>query len=247
MAPPAFAGPPGYAPPPGYASPYYTPAVATPPVHRTPWMVIIAAVVALVVIMAGIGTAITVLGNRNASTNGGGIADVSSPSPETSPSPVGSPVPTPTTGTKSNDGVSVTLPAGWTVTSQDSESFVLSDPDNEGDVTIASGSSSPAQSAQDNKNTIDSSLKSKYPDTRNCTGTTTTTGTFNGAKGISWTLCLTLTDGTHSVPAAASIFAGANASGSVYYVVIVLTRQENISHYLTVARPVLASVHWKLS
>ena len=246
--PPAFASPPGYAAQPGYASPYYAPAVATPPVHRTPWMVIIAAVVALVVILAGIGTAITVLGNRNAATNGGGgIADVSSPSPETSPSPVGSPVPTPTTGTQSNDGVSVTLPAGWTVSSQDSESLVLSDPNNEGEVTVASGSSSPAQTAQDNKNTIDTSLKSKYPDTRNCTGTTTTNGSFNGAKGISWTLCLTLTDGTHSVPAAASIFAGANASGSIYYVVIVLTRQENLSHYLTVVRPVLASVHWKLS
>jgi hypothetical protein len=244
MAPPAFAGPPGY------ASPYYVPTVATPPVHRTPWMVIIAAVVALVVVMAGVGTAIAVLGNANRTNNtgGGGIADVPSPTPATSPSPIASPTTTPTgPASESNDGVSVTLPAGWTVASKDSETLILSDPNNEGDVTVASGSSSPAQSAQDNKNTIDSELKSKYPDTRNCPGTTTTNGSLNGAKGISWTLCMTLTDGTHSVPAAASIFAGANSSGSVYYVVIVLTRQENLTHYISVAKPVLATVRWKLT
>ena len=212
-------------------------------------MVIVAAVVALVVIAAGFGTAISVLGNRNTSaTGGGGIADLASPSPEATPSPIGSPVPTPTTpGVESNDGLSVTLLTGWSVASRDSETLVLSDPDNEGEVTLASGASSPAQTAQDNKTTIDSGLKSKYPDTRSCPGTTTTNGSFNGAKGINWTLCLTLTDGTHSVPAAASIFTGANSAGSVYYVVIVLTRQDDLSHYLSVAKPVLATVHWKLT
>ena len=248
-APTAYASPPGFASPPGYASPYYAPAVATPPVHRTPWLVIVAAVVALVVVMAGFGTAIAVLGNRNGSTNGGGgIADLSSPSPETSPSPVASPTPSASaSGTQSNDGLSVTLPAGWSVADRDSETLVLSDPNNEGDVTVASGASSPAQTALDNKNTIDSGLKSKYPDTRPCPGTKTSNGTFNGAKGLNWTLCLTLTDGTNSVAAAASVFAGANADGSVYYVVIVLTRANDLSNYLTVVKPVLATVHWKLT
>jgi hypothetical protein len=60
-------------------------------------------------------------------------------------------------------------------------------------------------------------------------------------------VCFTLTDGTHSIPAAASLFAGANASGNVYYVVMVLTRQDNLQNYLNVAKPVLQGVHWKLS
>src|SRR3984893_12556985 len=48
-------GPPPNVPPPSYQSPYYTPApgAAQPPVHRAPWMMIIAAVVGLVVVMAG--------------------------------------------------------------------------------------------------------------------------------------------------------------------------------------------------
>lgn len=247
--PPPGMAPPAYASPPSYASPFYAPAMATPPVHRTPWMVIIAAVVALVVVMTGFGTALAVLNSaRNSSTDGGGgIADLASPSPETSPSPVASPIPTPTSGTQSNDGESVTLPAGWSVTDRNSETLVLSDPNDEGEVTVASGASSPAQTAQDNKSTVDSELKGKYPDTRPCPGTTTTNASFNGAKGIDWTLCLTLTDGTNSVPAAASIFAGANSDGSVYYVVIVVTRADDLSHYLGVVRPVLATVHWKLA
>ena len=52
--------PPGIAPPTGYQSPYYTPAGPVPPLHRTPWMLIIAGVVALVVLMAGCGTALAI-------------------------------------------------------------------------------------------------------------------------------------------------------------------------------------------
>ena len=36
-------------------------------------------------------------------------------------------------------------------------------------------------------------------------------------------------------------------SGSVYYVVMVLTRQDNLQAYLNVTKPVLQGVHWKLS
>src|SRR5438552_7078372 len=243
MAPPVLAGPAGY------GSPYYTPTGPTVPVHRTPWMVIIAGVVALVVLMAGCGTALAVLGSRGtAGTTGGlGTADVPSPTPAVTPSPVASP-PTKQLGstTESNDGLSVPVPSGWSVSSKDSESIILSDPNGEGEVTLASGGSSPPQTAQDNKSSIDTALKNKYPDTRSCPNTTTTTGTFSGAKGISWTLCFTLTNGVHSVPAAASIFAGANSNGSVYYVVIVLTRQDNLQSYLTMAKPLLSGVHWKL-
>src|SRR6267378_1042356 len=54
------------APPPGaYQSPYYAPSAVgpQPPVHRTPWAIIISAIVVLVVLMAGCGTAIAVLSN----------------------------------------------------------------------------------------------------------------------------------------------------------------------------------------
>ena len=244
MPPPVFAGPSGY------ASPYYSPQGAVAPVHRTPWMLIIAGVVALVVLMAGCGTAFAVFASRGSTdtTTSASIGDVPSPTPATSPSAVATPTTAPSgPAVESNDGVSVTLPAGWTVESKDSETIVLFDPNTEGEVTVASGASLPTASAQDNMNEIDNELKTKYPDTRICPNTKTASTTLNGAKGLSWTLCFTLTDGSHSVPAAASMFAGANASGSVYYLAFVLTRQDNLAAYVTIAKPVLASVHWKLS
>ncbi|HKW60641.1 MAG TPA: zinc ribbon domain-containing protein [Candidatus Dormibacteraeota bacterium] len=243
MAPPVFTGPAGY------ASPYYAPAGVTAPVHRTPWMLIIAAVVALVVLMAGCGTALAILGNRGSVSISGsvGTADLPSPTPAVTPSPVASsPTPASGPGIVANDTVSLTVPSGWTVVSKDSQEIVLEDPSPEGEVDVASGSSSPAASAQDNKAGIDKELTNKYPDTRACPNTKTINSTLNGVKGISWSLCFTLTDGTHSVPAAASLFVGANTSGSVYYLVIVLTRQDNLTSYLKVTAPVTASIHWKL-
>jgi hypothetical protein len=223
------------------------------PIHRTPWMLIVAAVVALVVLMAGCGTALAILGSRGSpNTSGTTITDVPSPSPATTPSPVASPIPSPSinpsgVATESNDGVTMTVPAGWSVASRDSEAIVLTDPNGAGSVTAASGSSSPAQTAGDNKNTIEAYFKSNYPDTRLCPGSSVVSSTFNGARGFSWSLCFTLTSGGHSIPAAASLFAGANTSGSVYYVVMVITRQDNLKAYVTVAKPVLSGIKWKLS
>jgi len=247
--PPPGLAPPMAAGPGGYMSPYYSPAGIATPVHRTPWMLIIAGVVALVVLMAGCGTALAVFGSRGAQgPTGGGIAELPSPTPFTSPSPVASPTSTPLgSHTESNDGVSVTLPTGWTVADKDSETIVLYDPGPEGEVTLASGAMSPAASAQDTMNEINNELKAKYPDTRSCPNTKTTPGSFNGVNGVSWTVCFTITEGAHSVAAAASMFAGANANGSVYYVAFVLTKQDNLNQYLVIAKPVLASVKWKLS
>lgn len=242
-------GPPVMAGPTGYASPYYAPAGVTAPVHRTPWTLIIAGVVALVVLMAGCGTALAVIASHGTvSVNGSvGTADVPSPTPAVTPSPVASPTSAATgPSTVANDTVSLTVPTGWTVVSKDSSEIVLEDPSPEGEVDIASGSSSPTASAQDNMNEINKELTAKYPDTRACPNTKTTNTTLNGAHGISWSVCFTLTDGTHSVPAAASIFVGANQSGSVYYLVMVVTRQENLTSYLTVVAPVTSSIHWKL-
>jgi hypothetical protein len=243
--------------PPAYASPYFAPTGPAPAVHRTPWMLIIAGVVALVVLMAGCGTALAVIGSRASSgsgdsTSGSTFSDLSSPSPASTPTPIASPIPTPSTnasgGTnESNDGLTVTLPAGWTVANKDSESIVLTDPDGEGSVTAASGPSSPVQTAQDNKATMDGYFKKNYPDARACPGSTTANSTLNGARGLSYQLCFTLTAGGQAVPAAASLFVGANTSGSVYYVVMIVTRQANLTSYVAKARPVLATIRWKLS
>ena len=249
MGPPAGISPP-VAGPTGYQSPYYAPAAPVVPLSRTPWTLIIAGVVALLVLMAGFGTALAVIANRGSSnTNGTAIgSDIPSPTPGTTPSPIASPTPTALgTTTASNDGVTLKVPQGWSVASKDNESIVLTDPDGAGSVTAGSGPSSPTQTAQDNKASIDGVFKSKYPDARACPNTSTTTSTFNGAKGLSWTLCFTVTEGAHSAAAAASLFAGANTRGDVYYVAMVFTRQDNLQAYLTAARPVLQSVTWKLT
>jgi hypothetical protein len=246
----AYAGPPpGMAPPassPVYQSPYYTPSGAPIAVHRTPWMLIIAGVLVATVVMAGIGTALALLGNRGSQTaSNTGIADIPSPTPALTPSPVASPITQ--TGLESNDGFTLNLPSGWSIDSKDNETMVLTDPKGEGSVTVSSGVSDPTETAQNNKDTVDGALKSKYPDTRECPNTSPAGGTLNGVTGISWTLCFTLTSGANSVPAAASVFAGANSSGSIYYLVMVLTTQTNISAYVNASKPVVSSVRWKLS
>src|ERR1700674_2208610 len=63
---------------------------AAAPVHRTPWTLIIAAVVGLIVVMAGCGTAVALLTNK-ASITGGITSDLPSPTPAGSPSPLASP------------------------------------------------------------------------------------------------------------------------------------------------------------
>jgi hypothetical protein len=236
----------------GYQSPYYAPATTGVAVHRTPWTLIVAGVVALVLLMAGCGTALAVLGTRggaNPSQNGTFAADVPSPSPGQTPSAIPTPSPTPeaAASTESNDGLAVTVPGGWSVADKDNEAITLTDPDGEGSVTVASGRSSPVQTAQDNRNTIDTYFNQQYPDARPCAGTSATQSSFNGARGISWRLCFTISSGGQSVAAAASLFAGANQSGSVYYIVMVITRQDNLAAYVGDARPVLQSVRWKLS
>jgi hypothetical protein len=241
----AYASPPPA--PAAYQSPYYVPTgAAQAPVHRTPWVLIISAIVVLLVVMAGCGTAIALLGNRAANTNGGGLAaGVPSPSPEGSPSPIPSPIAT-GGATASNDGETIPVPAGWAVDSKDSETITLTNPDGDGSVTVGSGASSPIQSAQQNKATIDKYFEGKYPDTKTCPNSKTTNGTLNGAAGIFWELCFTIVSGGQSVQAAAPLFAGANSSGSVYYVVMLITSADNMQGLVTDATPILEGIQWKL-
>jgi len=61
-----------------------------------------------------------------------------------------------------------------------------------------------------------------------------------------WELCFTLTSGGQSIPAAAPLFAGANADGSVYYVVFLLSPLASMTSFSAEAKPVLASIQWSL-
>ena len=245
----AFAGPPpGMAPPPAYQSPYYPPSGPPVAVHRTPWVLIIAGVLVLALVMAGAGTALAVLSNRNSQSGSNTtVGDIPSPTPGITPSPVASPTSTAQTGLQSNDGFSLNVPSGWAIDSKDNETMVLTDPNGEGSVTVSSGASIPTATAQQNKDIIINTLKTKYPDVRECANTHTSNTTLNGATGLSFTLCFTLTSGSQSVPAAGSLFVGANGGGSVYYLVMVLTIETNLPNYVNAAKPVVQSVHWKLS
>jgi hypothetical protein len=248
--PSALPGPPASPPPPptAYQSPYYAPSAVgpQPPVHRTPWTLIIAAVIVLVLLMAGCGTGIAVLVNRNSASNTG-VGILPSPSPAGTPTPVGSPTPSTTGGgTVSNTGVAFILPSGWTVVNKDDQSITISNADSTGSITIGSGASNPAQNAQQNKDTIDKFFQSKYPDTKTCPGSKTGPATLNGATGIVWEVCFTLTSGGQSVPAAAPLFAGANADGGVYYVILILATQADVTSFVADASPILDSIQWKL-
>jgi hypothetical protein len=245
IAPLAYASPPPA--PVGYASPYYTPAAAYPqaPVHRTPWILILAAIFGLIVLMAGCGTAIALLNNGRATVTGGITSDVPSPTPAGSPSPIASPI-TLTGPTASNDGMTVPVPAGWVVDAKDNVQITLADPSGAGVMTIASAPSNPTSTAEEQKNSVDQVFSSKYPDYKPCPNTKTTTGSLNGPQGIFWTVCFTLTSGSQSFSAAASMFVGVNSGGSVFYGVILITRQDNLPNFLTEAAPVLKGIQWKL-
>ena len=252
--------------PAGYASPTYVPSVPVPtaPVHRTQWSLIVSAIGVIVIVAAAGGTAIALIGSHFAGSGSmPGIAGaVSSPTP--SPSPAGSPgpsdspgtlvFPTPTISTppfepgplQTNSGESVPVPAGWTVSSQDSTTITLNDPSGYGSMTIGSGPSNPTQTAQEYRDSLNAYYQGRYPDTTPCPNSTATSGTLNGAAGIFWVLCFTMTAGGQSFPAASAMFAGANASGSVYYVVAVLASQADLQSLVNEAKPVIQGIQWKL-
>jgi zinc ribbon protein len=238
-APDAAWAPSGMAPPTagasGYQSPYYAPQGVPMPVHRTPWTMIIAGVVVLILVMVGFGTALAVVRNQNSSDT---TSSLSSPSPESTPENSGPSV--------SNAGETVPLLAGWTVLSKDNQQITVGDPGHTGVVTVASGPINPAQSAEQDMAQVNDGLKSKYPDAKVCPGTNISNSTFNGERGIYYTLCLTVSSGGRSIPTVASMFVGANTDGSVVYLVMSITLEGNLQAFLVTARPVLQGIQWKL-
>lgn len=255
-APATYAAPPAAPPaaipgPPPYASPYYQPAagVPQPGIHRTPWVLIIAVIVALVVVMGGVGTIVAfALGNH--SSQSAGFQSVSSPSPAVSPSPNGSPSAKPTPGSGnsvSTDGETVTIPAGWSVVNKDSETITLESPNGDGAITIGAGPSNPPQTAQQNKDTMDAAFRQKFPDTKPCPGSKVTNGPLGGANGIFWELCFTLTSGAQSAEVGAPLWVGANAAGTVYYAVLLETEASNMDAFIAESKALLSGgIAWKL-
>jgi hypothetical protein len=117
--------------------------------------------------------------------------------------------PTTLTGpTASNLALTLPVPAGWVVDSKDDQQITLADPSGAGVMTVASAQSNPTATAEQQKNSLDQSLMSKYPDTKPCPNTKTTTGSLNGPQGLFWTLCFTLVSGSQSFPAAAPVLKG---------------------------------------
>jgi hypothetical protein len=243
--------PPPPGPQPAYASPYYAPAAggAQPPVHRTPWVMIVAVVVGLVVIMAGCGTVLAFSGFGKKTQTGSGFNALTSPSPAGTPTPLPSPTGTPgSSGSETNSSETVIIPKGWTVISKDDQSITLQSPSGDGSITIGSGPQSPPQNAQQDKSQLDAYFKQKFPDTKDCAGTKTSTGAMDGAKGIFWQLCFTVTSGSQSIAIGAPLFVGANSNGSVYYLVLLETEASNMDAFIAEATPIMkGGIHWKLS
>jgi hypothetical protein len=245
-APGRMMGPPPDLPPPAYQSPYYAPTAGSfqPPVHRTPWVLIVSAVVGLVVIMAGCGTAIAFLNARNNQTTTTSDA-LSSPSPAGTPSPIQTASPPAGDSTTSSSAESLTLPPGWAASKSD-PTITVTNPAGDGTVVVTSGADNPPQTAQQIKDVVDKQLTAQYPDTRTCSGTTTTAGSIGGVAGIWWQLCFTATSGGQSFLGEFSLWAGANSNGTIGYGVILLAEESKMSAFMNEAKPLLASIQWKL-
>lgn len=207
--------------------------MAQPPVHRTPWVLIISAVVVLIIVVAGGGLAIALFSGKSFV----GTADVAAPDP--SPSPW-------TGATASNPAVTVPLPAGWTVSSKDNESISLTDPNGWGFLSVGSGRQNPPMTVQQQKGIIEESIKSKSPDAVECRAVRPTPGSIGGVKGIFWHMCFTVVSSVHSVPAEASLFVATNADGTVWYGVILLTPQSYMVNLTAEAEPIMQGIQWKL-
>lgn len=255
--PPAYAPPPaaGYAPPPGpppaYQSPYYAPqpGYAPPPVHRTPWLAIIGVVVALVLVMAGVGTVLAVglsRSNNNQAVNT--VGDLTSPSPAGTPSPIPTPSVQASAGTASSSGGTVTVPVpdGWSVQSTDADSVSLIDPDSTGAIEVSSGSVSPPTTALQAKDQVDAGFKQQFPDTKPCAGSGTTNASIGGVTGIEWQMCFTVTSGAQAVPFAALLFVATNGAGTVGYAVAILAPAGNLGTAVSESAPILKGIVWHL-
>jgi hypothetical protein len=214
------------------------------PVHRTPWMIIIAAVVGLIVVMAGCGTAIALLTSK-VNITGGITPDIPSPSPAGSATPLPSPSPIAGATLASNDYETVPVPPGWKVTHKDTQVISLLDPTGIGSFVVASGPLGATSTAQAGKDAIDKTYQTKFPGAQNCAGSRATNGTLNGAPGIFWTLCYTVVQSGNAYPAASALFAGVNSNGTIAYLLEMATMAGNMESFRVETKPIVQRIVWK--
>ena len=254
--PPAYVAPPaaGFAPPPpppAYQTPFYSPqpGYAPAPVHRTPWLAIIGVVVALVVVMAGVGTVLAVgLSRSTGNQAANSVGELPSPSPAGSPSPIPTPSIQASTGTasSSNGTVTVPVPDGWSVQSTDADSVALLDPNSTGAIEVSSGSVSPPTTALQAKNEVDAGFKQQFPDTKPCAGSKTSNASIGGVTGIEWQLCFTVTSGAQAEPFGALLFVATNGAGTTGYGVEIIAPAGNLSAAVAESAPILKGIVWHL-
>jgi hypothetical protein len=242
--------------PAGYPSPSYAPRVAAPAamVHRTRWSLVVGSIAALIALATLSGTVLGLVSGLLAQAPGYSnlSGQVPSPSPSGTPGPSASPVPSvspaaPVLGPgESNAGVRLPVPAGWSVSGNDGEAITLESPDGNGSLTVASGRQNPAKSAEQNRDRVIRYYQGLHPDAADCPASRVTTGALNGVPGIFWTMCFTLIYGAQTYPAAAAMFAGSNTAGSVYYLVIVLSSQADLTSFVATAEPIVQGIQWRL-
>ena len=244
----AYAAMPQQQPQAAYQTPYYAPqpGQSGPVVHRTPWAVIIAIVVVMILVLSGVGTVLALSLGHKSNPQATALSSASSPSPSAGQTP--SPSASPVTGQKvSNSSETVVVPSGWKVVNKDGRSITIQSPRGDGTLTVASGPFSPPQNAQQIRDQIDKQLAAKFPDAGACPGSSTDNGAIAGVNGIFWTECFTLTSGGQTVTVGEPLWAGANATGSVGYVIVLQTTQDNLTSFVKSCVPILQSgITWKL-
>ena len=122
----------------------------------------------------------------------------------------------------------------------------MTSPAGDGVVWMDSGHFSPPTTAQQIKQKLDQNLAADYPDTRACPNTTTTNGSVGGVSGIWWQVCFTMAQGGQSFAGEMTEFAATNSGGVVGYFIQVFTLASRMNTFFNDAKPVLASVQWKL-
>ena len=137
-----------------------------PPVHRTPWVLIIGAIVVLDRGDGRVRHRDRALRHTSTANDAGGVA-YRCPSP----SPAGSPSPMRIADSARPHRHRLPRTTGWRSRcrragrwiDKDSESITLSNPNGDGSITIGSGPSSPRQTAQQNKDTVDKFFAEQVP------------------------------------------------------------------------------------
>jgi hypothetical protein len=230
--------------PPGYQSPYYV-AVGEQPVHRLPWLTVIAIVAGLVLVLGCFGAALAfVRPHTNAAGSVSGFGNPAPPSAVSAgPTTEADPAPVETVTISS---LSVTVPSGFSVEDKSDVQVTVSTPDGEGLIQVESQRMSVAATAQQLQQQAFGDLKQKYPDAKLCASQDNVE--VNGPVGSMQKICFTATEqGASALSVAAVVWIATNAAHNVMYEVDGLTVADSYDGFIDMTSPLVNSVSWKLS